>query len=153
MVASRRSELALQRSFEDFPAVYAVLRIDLNRGFNIITAPVTNACLQQSYANDNRTNLQQLKRQRMDVYIHDRLSILWEPQQMREQGLLANAGRVISVIPESINKPYKQDFMLRLGPALRSLEADGSIDRLAARYSTINMLPARGLGYTSGNNL
>mgnify|MGYP006160848237 CR=1 FL=1 len=88
-----RSELAQQRAIEDFPAAYAGLRVGLNRGFNIIAAPDYKRMLaagqvQQSYASDNRTNLLQLKRQRIDVYINDRLSILWELQQMRDQDLL-----------------------------------------------------------------
>lgn len=81
VVAFVRSELAQQRAIEDFPAAYAGLRVGLNRGFNIIAAPDYKRMLaagqvQQSYASDNRTNLLQLKRQRIDVYINDRLSIL-----------------------------------------------------------------------------
>ena len=173
VVAFVRSELAQQRAIEDFPAAYAGLRIGLNRGFNIIAAPDYKRMLaagqvQQSYASDNRTNLLQLKRQRIDVYINDRLSILWELQQMRDQDLLGNAeldwlveGPRLSsehghlgytrLNPQAY--PYKQDFMQRLDQVLLDLEADGSIARLAAHYSALDLRPGIGTGHTNGNNL
>lgn len=173
VVAFVRSELAQQRAIEDFPAAYAGLRIGLNRGFNIIAAPDYKRMLaagqvQQSYASDNRTNLLQLKRQRIDVYINDRLSILWELQQMRDQDLLGNAGLDWLVEGPKLSSehghlgytrlnsqayPYKQDFMQRLDQVLLDLEADGSIARLAAHYSALDLRPGIGTGHTNGNNL
>lgn len=173
VVAFVRSELAQQRAIEDFPAAYAGLRIGLNRGFNIIAAPDYKRMLaagqvQQSYASDNRTNLLQLKRQRIDVYINDRLSILWELQQMRDQDLLGNAeldwlvegprlssehGHLGYTRLNPQTYPYKQDFMQRLDQVLLDLEADGSIARLAAHYSALDLRPGIGTGHTNGNNL
>ena len=173
VVAFVRSELAQQRAIEDFPAAYAGLRIGLNRGFNIIAAPDYKRMLaagqvQQSYASDNRTNLLQLKRQRIDVYINDRLSILWELQQMRDQHLLGNTGLDWLVEGPRLSSehghlgytrlnpqayPYKQDFMQRLDQVLLDLEADGSIARLAAHYSALDLRPGIGTGHTNGNNL
>ncbi|CAN7548838.1 transporter substrate-binding domain-containing protein [Pseudomonas sp. LjRoot71] len=173
VVAFVRSELAQQRAIEDFPAAYAGLRIGLNRGFNIIAAPDYKRMLaagqvQQSYASDNRTNLLQLKRQRIDVYINDRLSILWELQQMRDQHLLGNTGLDWLVEGPRLSSehghlgytrlnpqayPYKQDFMQRLDQVLLDLEADGSIARLAAHYSALDLRPGIGMGHTNGNNL
>ena len=173
VVAFMRSELAQQLAIEDFPAAYAGLRIGLNRGFNIIAAPDYKRMLaagqvQQSYASDNRTNLLQLKRQRIDVYINDRLSILWELQQMRDQDLLGNAGLDWLVEGPRLSSehghlgytrlnpqayPYKQDFMQRLDQVLLDLEADGSIARLAAHYSALDLRPGIGMGHTNGNNL
>lgn len=173
VVAFVRSELAQQRAIEDFPAAYAGLRIGLNRGFNIIAAPDYKRMLaagqvQQSYASDNRTNLLQLKRQRIDVYINDRLSILWELQQMRDQHLLGNTGLDCLVEGPRLSSehghlgytrlnpqtyPYKQDFMQRLDQVLLDLEADGSIARLAAHYSALDLRPGIGTGHTNGNNL
>lgn len=173
VVAFMRSELAQQLAIEDFPAAYAGLRIGLNRGFNIIAAPDYKRMLaagqvQQSYASDNRTNLLQLKRQRIDVYINDRLSILWELQQMRDQDLLGNAGLDWLVEGPRLSSEhghlgytrlnpqayaYKQDFMQRLDQVLLDLEADGSIARLAAHYSALDLRPGIGTGHTNGNNL
>lgn len=173
VVAFVRSELAQQRAIEDFPAAYAGLRIGLNRGFNIIAAPDYKRMLaagqvQQSYASDNRTNLLQLKRQRIDVYINDRLSILWELQQMRDQHQLGNTGLDWLVEGPRLSSehghlgytrlnpqtyPYKQDFMQRLDQVLLDLEADGSIARLAAHYSALDLRPGIGTSHTNGNNL
>jgi polar amino acid transport system substrate-binding protein len=157
-----RTELTQQRAITDFPAAYSGLRIGLNRGFNVITAPSYKSMLaagevQQSYATDNRTNLLQLRRRRIDVFINDRLSILWELQQMRSEGLLAGSGLDWLVEGPTLSSehghlgytrtneqayPYKQDFMQQLDQALLTLEQDGSITRLAQRYSSIDQPPS-----------
>lgn len=170
VVAFVRTDQAKQRAIADFPAAYAGLRIGLNRGFNIIAAPsykvmLAAGQLQQSYATDNRTNLLQLKRNRIDVYINDRLSILWELQQMRSEGLFVTTGLNWLVEGPKLSSehghlgytrvnqqayPYKQDFMQRLDQALLALEEDGSIASLAQRYSSIDLLPATGTGSSHG---
>jgi polar amino acid transport system substrate-binding protein len=172
-----RAELAQQRAIKDFPGAYAGLRIGLNRGFSTVTAPNYKTMLAageitQSYAKDNRTNLLLLRRKRIDVFINDRLSILWELQQMRSEDLLASSGLDWLVEGPTLSSehghlgytrineqayPYKQDFMQQLDQALLTLEQDGSITRLAQRYSSIDLLPATGNGSsedaTSGNDL
>lgn len=177
VVAFVRAELAQQRAIEDFPAAYAGLRIGLNRGFSSITEPKYTTMLaagevNQSYATDNRTNLLQLRHKRIDVFINDRLSILWELQQMRNEGMFASSG--LNWLVEGpkmsseyghlgytrINEqayPYKQDFMQQLDQALLALEQDGSIARLAQRYSSIGSPPTTGNSSredaTGGNDL
>jgi polar amino acid transport system substrate-binding protein len=177
VVAFVRTELAQQRAIADFPAAYAGLRIGLNRGFNTIAAPSYKTMLAtgevtQRYATDSRTNPLQLRGKRIDVYINDRLSILWELQQMRSEGLFAGGG--LNWLTEGptlsseyghvgytrINEqayPYKQDFMQQLDHVLLTLEQDGSIIRMAQRYSSVDLLPATGSasnnGATSGNDL
>lgn len=177
VVAFVRAELAQQRAIVDFPNAYVGLRIGLNRGFNIIAAPGYKTMLAagevtQSYATDSRTNLLQLRRKRIDVYINDRLSILWELQQMRSEGLFASSG--MNWLAEGpklsseqghvgytrVNEqayPYKQDFMQQLDQALLALERDGSISRLTQRYHPTDLQPTNGKGSredaTSGNDL
>lgn len=177
VVAFVRTELAQQRTIDDFPGAYAGLRIGLNRGFNTITASSYKTMLAagevtQSYATDSRTNLLQLRGKRIDVYINDRLSILWELQQMRNEGLFFRSGLNWLVEGPKLSSehghlgytrineqayPYKQDFMQQLDQALLALEQDGSITRLAQRYSSIDPLPTTGNGSsedaTSGNDL
>ncbi len=177
VVAFVRAELAQQRAIEDFPAAYAGLRIGLNRGFSSITEPKYTTMLaagevKQSYATDNRTNLLQLRRKRIDVFVNDRLSILWELQQMHNKGMFASNGLNWLVEGPKLSSehghlgytrineqayPYKQDFRQQLDQALLTLEQDGSIARLAQRYSSIDLLPATDSGSgenaTSGNDL
>ena len=153
-----RSASVQQRALHDFPAAYAGLRIGLNRGFSIIVDPryalmLAEGALQQSFAKDNRTNLLQLRQGRIDVYINDRLSILWELQRMNEEGL---TGSKLDWLVEGsklssehgylgytrLNAqayPYKDDFMQRVDTALAELQNDGSIARLARRYSSIEL--------------
>ena len=166
VVAFVRSDLAQQRAMDDFPTAYTGLRIGLNRGFNIIASPryksmLATGQLTQSFATDNRTNLLKLRRKRIDVYINDRLSILWELRQMGNEGLLVSSGQGWLTEGATLSSehghlgytrineqayPYKQDFMQQLDQALLALEHDGSIALLTQHYHTIQQAP-------NGNNL
>jgi polar amino acid transport system substrate-binding protein len=153
-----RSESVQQRALRDFPSAYAGLRIGLNRGFSVIVDPqydlmLANGLLEQRFVKDNRTSLLQLKQGRIDVYINDRLSILWELQRMKSEGLTGNGldwlveGTTLSsehghLGYTRINTqayPYKDDFKRRLDAALTELQSDGSIERLTRRYSSFEL--------------
>lgn len=162
VVAFIRADLGQQRAIDDFPNAYAGLRIGLNRGFNIIASPryktmLAAGQLTQSFATDNRTNLLKLRRKRIDVYINDRLSILWELQQMQSEGLFIRTG--LGWLTEGatlssehghlgytrVNEqayPYKQDFKQQLDKALLTLEQDGSIALLTQHYHAMQRAPA-----------
>ena len=153
-----RSASVQRRALHDFPAAYAGLRIGLNRGFSIIVDPrydlmLAEGALEQSFAKDNRTNLLQLRQGRIDVYINDRLSILWELQRMNKEGLTGSKldwlvegtklssehGHLGYTRLNAQAYPYKEDFMQRVDAALVELQRDGSIARLARRYSSIEL--------------
>lgn len=151
-----RSASVQRRALHDFPAAYAGLRIGLNRGFSIIVDPrydlmLAEGTLEQSFAKDNRTNLLQLKQGRIDVYINDRLSILWELRRMSDEGLVGATLDWLVEGPKLSSEhghlgytrlnaqayPYKRDFMQRFDAALAELQHDGSVARLAQRYGSI----------------
>lgn len=153
-----RSASVQRRALQDFPAAYAGLRIGLNRGFSIIVDPrydlmLAEGALEQSFAKDNRTNLLQLKQGRIDVYINDRLSILWELRRMSDEGLVSTTLDWLVEGPKLSSEhghlgytrlnaqayPYKRDFMQRFDAALAELQHDGSVERLAQRYGSVEL--------------
>ena len=134
----------------------------LNSGFVTVNSQryremVEAGEIDQSYARDNRTNLLKLLHQRIDVYINDRLSILWELQQMREDGsispedaeslvegpvLATERGHLGFTRLNAAAYPYRADFMQRFDTALAKVQANGTLDRLAERYAAPEFLPA-----------
>ncbi|BCG24184.1 amino acid ABC transporter substrate-binding protein [Pseudomonas tohonis] len=161
-----RPGLAGTRHFDDFPSAYAGLRVGLNSGFVTVNSQryremVEAGEIDQSYARDNRTNLLKLLHQRIDVYINDRLSILWELQQMREDGsispedaeslvegpvLATERGHLGFTRLNAAAYPYRADFMQRFDTALAKVQANGTLDRLAERYAAPEFLPATASG-------
>ncbi|BBP82644.1 MULTISPECIES: substrate-binding periplasmic protein [unclassified Pseudomonas] len=161
-----RPGLAGTRHFDDFPSAYAGLRVGLNSGFVTVNSQryremVEAGEIDQSYARDNRTNLLKLLHQRIDVYINDRLSILWELQQMREDGsiteeeaaslvegpvLASERGHLGFTRLNAAAYPYRADFMQRFDTALAKVQANGTLDRLAERYASPEFLPATASG-------
>ncbi|MHC8334418.1 substrate-binding periplasmic protein [Pseudomonas sp. LB3P25] len=161
-----RAELARKRPVERFPFAYSSLRIGVNRGFMSIDdqdyqSMLATGALKQSYANDNRTNLARLYHGRIDVYINDRLSVLWELDQMQREGVFAQsdlnwlvegpwlsgeAGYLGYTRLNATAYPYKPKFMQRLDKILAELERDGSIERLAKSYDLVSPLYSPGDG-------
>lgn len=161
-----RAELARELSVEQFPRAYAGLRIGVNRGFRSIVDPdyqtmLAKGALSQSYANDNRTNLLRLYRGRIDAYINDRRSVLWQLDQMQGEGVFSENGLDWLVEGPWLSGeagylgytrlnpsayPYKHDFMQRLDQVLAELERDGSINRMVKRYDSVNPLFTWGEG-------
>jgi polar amino acid transport system substrate-binding protein len=149
-----RTEVASERSIAAFPDDYIGLRIGINSGFSIVQNPLYHRMLEQgqltqSLANDNRSNLLKLHLGRIDAYINDRLSILWELKRLQHKGELPSdaheqfvEGPALAIEHghlgvTNLNRkafPYKDDFIQRLNASLDSLEAAGEIQKLIARY-------------------
>ena len=163
-----RPGLAGKRHFEDFPRAYAGLRVGLNSGFVTVDDVryrdmVESGVIDQSYARDNRTNLLKLLHQRTDVYINDRLSILWELQRMVRDGSLSHdeASRLVEGPTLSTEHghlgfsrlnteayPYRADFIQHFNTALGEVMDDGTVARLVREYSALEPeLPTPGRGH------
>lgn len=163
-----RPGLAGKRHFEDFPRAYAGLRVGLNSGFVTVDDVryrdmVESGVIDQSYARDNRTNLLKLLHQRTDVYINDRLSILWELQRMVRDGSLNHdeASRLVEGPTLSTEHghlgfsrlnteayPYRADFIQHFNTALGEVLDDGTVARLVREYSALEPeLPTPGRGH------
>lgn len=150
-----RPGLAGKRNFENFPTAYAGLRVGLNSGFVTVDSAryremVESGEIDQSYARDNRTNLMKLLHKRTDVYINDRLSILWELQRMIRDGVLSEEDASQLIEGPTLSRehghvgytrmnvdayPYRADFIGRFNMALETIISNGTVDRLVQRYS------------------
>ncbi|MDX1723543.1 MAG: transporter substrate-binding domain-containing protein [Pseudomonas sp.] len=160
LVVFMRAELARTLPDERFPHAYGGLRIGQNRGFiNIVDQNyqlmLARGELHQLYVKDNRTSLAMLYRGRLDAYINDRRSVLWELERMQRDGVFRGSsldwvvegpwlsgeeGHLGYTRVNAAAYPYKKDFMKRLDAILADLEREGSIVRLAKRYDLMNPL-------------
>lgn len=154
LVVFVRAEVARTRRLTDFPADYAGLRVSLNGGFSSIRSHLyqemlNKGLLQESRAKDNHTNLMKLYYGHSDVYINDRLSVLWELNNLQNSGELpAGEGSFLVEGPTlstehgylgvTNQKPddfsYKADFLRQFNAALKVLEQSGVIRKIVDRY-------------------
>jgi len=150
-----RANIAKTHRIDDFPAIYKGLRIGFNDGFKLVQDPRYQRMLEQghvveSYAKDNRSNLLKLSLGRIDAYINDRLSILWELKRLQSQGAISakTAAELIEGPTLSVEHgylgftnrdngafAYKADFIRDLNAALDELERSGAIQQLTKRYT------------------
>lgn len=148
------ANIARSHRIEEFPDNYAGLRIGINSGFSIVQNPlyqqmVEQGELLQSFAKDNRSNLLKLYLGRIDVYINDRLSILWELKRLQHAGelplhaheqfvegptLAIEYGHLGITNRNQAAFPYKAAFTRRLNEALDELDTEGVIQQLTTRY-------------------
>lgn len=155
LIALIRPGLIEARNFSDFPNAYAGLRIGLNSGFagadnQRFRDMVESGEIDLSYARDNRLNLLKLLYGRTDVYINDRLSILWELERMHKEGLI-NQNEIARLVWGPVlssehgylgftrmNKtayPYRDDFMQRFNQQLEAVVQDGTLQHLLQQYN------------------
>ena len=166
LVVFIRAEVARTLPDERFPQAYGGLRIGQNRGFiNILDQNyqlmLARGELHQLYVKDNRTSLAMLYRGRLDAYINDRRSVLWELERMQRDGvfrgssldwvvegpwLTGEEGHLGYTLVNAAAYPYKKDFKKRLDAILAELEREGSIVRLAKRYDLVNPLVSQADG-------
>ena len=150
-----RADIARARRVEDFPAAYEGLRIGFNDGFKLVQDPRYQRMLErgqlvESYAKDNRSNLLKLSLGRIDAYINDRLSILWELKRLQSQGSISAQAAAELVEGPTLSVEhgylgftnrdngafaYKDDFIRDLNSTLDDLERSGVIQQLTSRYT------------------
>ncbi|MDX1366069.1 substrate-binding periplasmic protein [Pseudomonas sp.] len=166
LVVFIRAEVARTLPDQRFPQAYGGLRIGQNRGFiNIVDQNyqlmLARGELHQLYVKDNRTSLAMLYRGRLDAYINDRRSVLWELERMQRDGVFRGSsldwvvegpwlsgeeGHLGYTRVNAAAYPYKKDFKKRLDAILADLEREGSIVRLAKRYDLVNPLVSQADG-------
>ncbi|MEO4048810.1 transporter substrate-binding domain-containing protein [Pseudomonas sp. CAU 1711] len=156
LVVFVRAEVARARSIDIFPEDYVGLRIGINAGFSPVQNPLYHrmlgkGLLTESFAKDNRSNLLKLHRGRIDAYINDRLSILWELGNLQQRGELPGDARELLIEGPTLSVeqgylgftnrnphdfPYKEDFIRQLNAALDSLEQAGAIQQTVMYYQS-----------------
>ncbi|PHV06132.1 hypothetical protein CSQ96_17030 [Janthinobacterium sp. BJB412] len=128
-----------------WPDDYAGLRIGLNAGFlsggKLFDQAVAEGRLSAVPARSSRTNLLKLMKGRIDCFLNDRSSIVWELGRIRHEGL-AEAGALPIAETTALSAeqgylgytnrdagrfPYKHDFIRKFNAAIKEMKQDGEI--------------------------
>lgn len=131
-----------------WPEDFYGLRIGLNSGFLLGGERFFQAAKEEKLIIDtapsNRSNLLKLLLGRTDCYINDRLSILWELERIKGEGLLSASSPAIleaaTVLQEAAylgiterdngNYAFKVDFLKTMNTVLLEMKKKGEIQRI-----------------------
>lgn len=132
-----------------WPEDFYGLRIGMNAGFSLGEGKFPQAIKDGSIVLDqqakgNRENLTKLMLQRIDCYVNDRYSILWEWRHMNSEGLNRDGVKIVEAGLVSAEQgylgytardngrfPYKEDFMLQLNQIIENMRRTGEMQRIA----------------------
>lgn len=139
------------RPLNNWPSDYLGLTIGVNEAFALGGNEFWNAVkagkITISEAKGSRPSLLKLYEKKIDCYMNDRLSILWEIKRMTTEGLLPEdwkltLGAVVSaeqgylgfttIQPEKY--PYKDDFVETFNSILTQLKEKGEIEVIVKAY-------------------
>ena len=139
------------RPLSNWPSDYLGLTIGVNEAFALGGNEFWNAVkagkITVSEAKGSRPSLLKLYEKKIDCYMNDRLSILWEIKRMTTDGLLPEdwkltLGAVVSaeqgylgfttIQPEKY--PYKDDFVETFNSILMQLKEKGEIEVIVKAY-------------------
>ncbi|GLT17034.1 ABC transporter substrate-binding protein [Vibrio zhanjiangensis] len=139
------------RPLGKWPSDYLGLTIGVNEAFalggNEFWDAVKAGKITISEAKGSRLSLIKLYEKKIDCYMNDRLSILWEIKRMTSDGLLPEGwqltlGAVVSaeqgylgfttIQPEQY--PYKDDFVKTFNSILTKLEETGELEGIVKAY-------------------
>ncbi|WP_236701270.1 substrate-binding periplasmic protein [Thalassomonas viridans] len=150
VVAFCRSEILATSLRGRWPEDYYGLKIGINAGFHLggdgFWQAVKENKLKVSEAKGNRENLLKLGLKRIDCYINDRLSILWELKQMKLKGEYNEGGkhaRLLEGATITIEQgflgftandqgkyPFKEDFKKQLDIIIYEMRRNGLTQRI-----------------------
>lgn len=113
-------------------------------------ASVLESCrrkeIEVKYANGNRVNLLKLRGDRIDCYVNDRISILWELTRLKREGIVdtvnfSMAAKIsleqgyIGFTNQNLEQyPYQSQFVAAFNSALAELKSSGQLDKIVGRY-------------------
>ncbi|MBA5637910.1 transporter substrate-binding domain-containing protein [Duganella sp. LX20W] len=140
------------RALKHWPADYHGLRIGYNAGFlsggKAFDEAVRAGLLSALPARNSRLNLLKLLKGRIDCYLNDRLSIVWELGKLRHEKLIeagaldveetaalsAEQGHLGYTMRDDGRFPYKQDFIRQFNAIIRDMKQDGEIRNTVERF-------------------
>ena len=140
-----------ERSLNNWPSDYLGLTVGVNEAFALGGTQFWDAVkvgkITLLEAKGNRPNLLNLHEKKIDCYMNDRLSILWEMKRMTKEGLLPEdwkltLGAVVSAEKgylgftnrEPDKYPFKEDFVQNFNKTLMKLQQRGEIDSIIKDY-------------------
>lgn len=145
-----QNELLNSKKLRDWPSDFYGLKIGINDGFSVGGRAFWTAVEQKEMAveaaNGNRVNILKLRGDRIDCYINDRISILWEISHLKREGILDRvnfsiAARIsleqgyIGFTNRNLELyPYQSQFVAAFNTALAELKSSGQLDKIISRY-------------------
>lgn len=145
------SEVSSKRELSSWPTSYFGLTIGINESFSLggreFWQAVKKGQIEIKEAQGNQDNILNLHNDKVDCYINDRISILWEIKQLIEEGSLPKSWKVVetasvsseqgylgftNVAPERY--PYKKDFIADFNTSLDKLKQDGTLESILNNY-------------------
>ena len=146
------TEVAAGRKRQQWPDDYDGLRIATNLGFATggvqFEQMVSRGLITKDEGPGNRSNILKLLNRRVDCYINDRLSVMWEMGRLyAEFPALRSAPVVTEMLTirqeggylgyTNLNAsqfPFKQDFVMQVNRLIKAMQDQGEIAEIMARY-------------------
>ncbi|TQQ19576.1 amino acid ABC transporter substrate-binding protein [Vibrio cholerae] len=139
-----------KRKSTEWPRDFYGLTIGMNDGFSLggqaFWMAVEEKRIEVKYANGNRVNLLKLRGDRIDCYVNDRISILWELTRLKREGIVdtvnfSMAAKIsleqgyIGFTNQNLEQyPYQSQFVAAFNSALAELKSSGQLDKIVGRY-------------------
>ena len=131
---------------KNFPADYQGKVIGRNAGFvtPVIDEAAKNGIIKIQEVKGMNTNLQKLVNKRVDCYVNDRLSVLFELKKMKAKGKYDGSSVVeTSALPAeqgflAVHVDAPEDtkvFIGRFNETIQAMKADGSIQKVIDSYT------------------
>lgn len=143
-----RNEILVRRR-PNWPEDYYGLIVGVNRGYRVggdkFWAAVSSGKILVDEAGNNRQNILKLLAGRVDCYVSDRLSVLWEharlsqekPQKGDRPGALVEGavvssehGYLVFTDTDQGRFPFKEQFLADFNAVIRRMQEQGEIDRI-----------------------
>lgn len=135
-----------EKNAQIWPKDFEGKKIGKNRGFSILDEKkIKNIVIEE--ANGTTENLQKLVNNRLDFYINDRFSIMWELNRLVEKKLISKKyleSIKISYVLSSENsyigysKKYqwkdKESFQKAMDTELNKMKIEGELEKIADKY-------------------
>lgn len=139
-----------RKNLTEWPKDFYGLKIGINDGFSVGGQAFWQAVNEKKFtvetANSNRVNLLKLRGDRIDCYINDHISILWELARLKREGAIENANFSIAAklsieqgyigfTNQNLEQyPYQSKFVAAFNVALAELKSSGQLDKIVSRY-------------------
>lgn len=151
VVVMCRPETIVNRRTQNWPADYHDLTIGVNESYalggNAFWQAIAQGDMLIKEAKSNRASMTNLYKHRIDCYMNDRLSILWELKLMKDEGMIEQDWTPVIATSVSSEHGYlgythdpnnrfqfKEDFVLQFNQALKEIKTDGTMNNILDAY-------------------
>ncbi|EGA64025.1 substrate-binding periplasmic protein [Vibrio brasiliensis] len=140
-----------ERQLNKWPDDYLGLTVGVNESFalggNRFWEEVKKGTIKLIEAKGNRNNILNLYKNRIDCYVNDRLSIVWEVKLLMQEGVIDSSWKMklgssvsseqgylgfTKISPDKY--PYKSEFIQQVNKIIIDFKRDGTLDKILSQY-------------------